>query len=51
MIYNDEQRRQISEMSIGKIIESFVWEADGKYWVITLTDGSEISIRIMAECV
>jgi hypothetical protein len=45
--YTNEQREMISKQAKGKIIESMEWEGD--YWVITFTDGSEISLRLMAE--
>lgn len=50
MKYDENQRKQLSELAKGKTIESMEWtDADGGYWVITFTDGSEISVRLMAE--
>lgn len=52
MRYSDEQRKRISDESKGKTIETMGWEPDdGGYWVITFTDGSELSVRLMAELV
>lgn len=50
MIYSDDMRRRIGESAKGKVIESLVYtNADGGYWVMTFTDGSEICVRLMAE--
>lgn len=52
MEYTTEQRRQIIADAAGKTVESLEWEPDqGGYWVMTFTDGSEISFRFMAELV
>lgn len=52
MIYSEDQRRRISEDAKGKTVESLAWEAaDGGYWVMAFTDGTEISFRFMAELV
>ena len=50
MKYTEEQRRQISQQARGKTVESLEWEQEG-YWVMTFTDGSEISFRFMAELI
>lgn len=52
MQYTEAQRRRVSEDAKGKTIESMEWEPEGPgggYWVMTFTDGSEISVRLMAE--
>ena len=50
MTYTPEQRGQISAQAQGKTVESLEFEEDaGGYWVMTFTDGSEISFRFMAE--
>jgi hypothetical protein len=49
MNYTAEQRQQISAMAPGRTVESLEFEEDGGYWVMTFTDGSEISFRFMAE--
>jgi len=51
MKFSEEQRKSVSEQSKGKTIESLEWEIDGEYWVMTFTDGSETSLRFMAELV
>ena len=54
MRYNDEMVQRISQEAKGKIIESLERvddETAGEYWVMTFTDGSEISIRFMVELV
>lgn len=52
MGYTAEQRRQIAAQAAGKTVASLEWEDDeGGYWVMTFTDGSEISFRFMAELV
>lgn len=50
MRFTEQQRRQIAEGAAGKTVESLQWEEepDG-YWVMTFTDGTEISFRFMAE--
>lgn len=48
-MYSDAQRKQISEMAKGKVIESMEWEPQGRYWVITFTGGEELCVRLMAE--
>jgi len=50
-MWSDEQRRRISEEARGKTVESLEYEPGGAYWVMTFTDGSEISFRFMAEMV
>ena len=47
MKWTAEQRQQISDQAAGKVVESLDYEDD--YWVMTFTDGSEISFRFMAE--
>jgi hypothetical protein len=51
MKYTAEQRRQIGEEAAGKTVKSLEYEADpsARYWVMTFTDGSEVSFRLMAE--
>jgi hypothetical protein len=50
MQYDERQRRRISSEGAGKTVASLDWEPDqGGYWVMTFTDGSEISFRFMAE--
>jgi hypothetical protein len=43
------QRQQIGAQAVGKVVESLDYEPDDDYWVMTFTDGSEISFRFMAE--
>jgi hypothetical protein len=48
--YTTEQREQIARDGAGKVVESLEFEEeDGGYWVMTFTDGSEVSFRFMAE--
>lgn len=53
MEYTAEQRRQISGQSSGKIVVSLEYDHgignDDGYWVMTFTDGTEITFRFMAE--
>lgn len=49
MQYNKEQRERISTEAKGKIIETMEYDEEGGYWVITFTDGSEMTFRFMAE--
>ena len=51
MNYTDEQRKRISSDAQRKRVAKLVWEPDGEYWVMTFTDGSEISFRFMAELI
>lgn len=58
MQYDQKQREQISAEAKGKTVQTLEWseekndgEGVGGYWVITFTDGSEISFRLMAELV
>lgn len=46
---SEEQRQHFMAESVGKTIEEIYWEDVDKYWVITFTDGSEISVRLMNE--
>jgi hypothetical protein len=51
MKYTPAQRKQIGEEAAEKQVESLEYE-DGPgagYWVMTFTDGTEISFRFMAE--
>jgi YD repeat-containing protein len=50
-MWTDEQRAQIGAGAAGKVVESLEWDAEGRYWVMTFTDGSETSFRFMAELV
>lgn len=49
MRYTEGQRTQIAADAGGKTVQSLEWEGDGAYWVMTFTDGSEMSFRFMAE--
>ena len=49
MKYNEEQRKSIIEESIGKTVSEMEYVEDESYWVMTFTDGSEISFKFMAE--
>lgn len=55
MIYNEEQRARMIAAIAGKIVASLEYvEAEPgntwpSYWVMTFTDGSEISFRFMSE--
>lgn len=46
-------RAQFIRDSVGKTIRSARWQPDlpeePGYWVLTFTDGSELSVRLMAE--
>jgi hypothetical protein len=48
-MFTAEQRQRIAAETTGKTIASLEWEPDGGYWVMTFTDGTETSIRFMAE--
>ncbi len=49
MDYPPDQRQQISARAQGKQVESLDYEPEDGYWVMTFTDGSEITFRFMAE--
>jgi len=49
MIYNKEQRKQISEMMEGKTIKSLKYDDVDNYWVMIFEDGQETCFRFMAE--
>jgi hypothetical protein len=53
MTYTQEQRERLSREAAGKTVESLEWSppdaSGGGYWVMTFTDGSEVSFRLMAE--
>ena len=52
MQYDPVMREKIKNEAVGKVVASLVWVVDsGGYWVMTFTDGSEISFRSMAEIV
>ena len=48
MEYNAAQRKMIEEEAKDKTIESLEWDEAG-YWVMTFTDGTEISFKFMSE--
>lgn len=47
--YTDDERQIISAQAEGKTIEIMEWVADGQYWIIGFTDGTEVAVRLMAE--
>jgi hypothetical protein len=50
--YDAKTRAEIGNDARGKTVESLDWtDADGGYWTMTFTDGSECSFRFMAELV
>ena len=49
MKYSEKQRASIIKESIGKTITDMEYVEDEQYWVMTFTDGSEMSFRFMAE--
>jgi hypothetical protein len=49
MRYSQAQREQIAADGAGKTVQSLEWEADGAYWSMIFTDGTEMSFRFMAE--
>jgi hypothetical protein len=51
MEHTPAQREQIGGEAAGKTVESLGYEdgPDDGYWVMTFTDGTEISFRFMAE--
>jgi hypothetical protein len=51
MRYEPAMRQQISADARGRTIRSLEWDDPGGYWVMTFTDGSEITFRFMAELV
>jgi hypothetical protein len=51
MKYTEAQRESISAEAKGKVIEKLEYEEKDNYWVMTFSDGSEISFRFMAELV
>lgn len=54
MKYSEAQREAISKEAKGRVIASLEWVDDkdiGGYWVMTFSDGAEISFRFMAELV
>jgi hypothetical protein len=48
---NAEQRKQITEQMTGAVIETIEYDDEDRYWVMTLSDGSETSFRFMADIV
>ena len=51
MRYNQKQRESIIKESIGKTVTEMEYVEDDNYWVMTFSDGSEMSFRFMAELV
>jgi len=51
MRYNQKQRESIIKESIGKIVTEMEYVEGDRYWVMTFSDGSEMSFRFMAELV
>ncbi len=51
MRYTKEQRESIIKESIGKTITDLEYVEEDHYWVMTFSDGSEMSFRFMAELV
>ena len=49
MRYNEEQRGSIIKESIGKTITDLEYVERDRYWVMSFSDGSEMSFRFMAE--
>ncbi len=49
MKYDKSMRDRISQDAIGKIVESLEWDDEECYWVMSFTDGTEISFRLMTE--
>ena len=49
MIYTPAQRVTIIQQSVGKTIQSLEYDEEGRYWVMTFTDGLETCFRFMAE--
>jgi hypothetical protein len=53
--YGEAMRKRMCEDVKGKTVESMEYVDDegefGPYWVITFTDGTEISFRFMGELV
>ena len=50
-MYNQKQREAIIRDSIGKTITDLEYVEEDHYWVMTFSDGSEMSFRFMAELV
>ncbi len=51
MRYNAEQQESIIKESIGKTVTGMEYVEGDRYWVMTFSDGSEMSFRFMAELV
>ncbi len=49
--YTKEQRESIIKQSIGKKIIRLRYDKGVDYWIMTFTDGTEMSFRFMAELV
>jgi hypothetical protein len=53
--YNDKQVRQICDEAKGLVIESLEYVnhtvGNSSYWVMTFTNGSEISFKFMSEII
>ena len=49
MKFTPEMRIKISNEAKDKVIKSLQWDEEDEYWVMTFTDDSEISFRLMAE--
>ena len=54
IVYTPEQRKRLCEETAGKTIKNMYWEdhagpwGEG-YWVMEFEDGSETSVRFVAE--
>ena len=49
--YGKEAREAIKKTIVGKKVDDFYYEEGGDYYVITFDDGSETSVRLMADLV
>jgi hypothetical protein len=49
--FSDEWRAAVSAAAAGKTVARLEWVAEERYWVMTFTDGSEVSLRLMVEIV
>jgi hypothetical protein len=50
--YTEVQRAALADDAKGKTIAAMTWEPEGPgggYWVLAFTDGTEMSVRLMAE--
>lgn len=49
MRLSETQRALLSGSVTGQVIESLDWDEDAGYWVMMLSGGGEVDLRLVAE--